>query len=114
MYSIHVSPPLPSPPPLPPVPSAVVQNVTIENPYGSSELMARVSWSPIPDDQWNGDPLGYSIFLLGEQRFNISFPATWYVISNLTEGKRYTVAVAAVNHKFVGALSRTITFRTGK
>ena len=42
-------------------PSATVNNVNVEVGFQNVTNLVRLSWDAIPEDQWNGRPLGYHV-----------------------------------------------------
>ena len=89
-------------PPPPPAPTAIVSGFVYELLMETSDLVVvNLSWTALPEHQWNGIPLGYRVFIFShadetQMVFDVPYPAT-YVVVSVSPGL-YMVHIAAMNN----------------
>jgi len=82
-------------------PGVTINEVSVEVNYQGVDNHVRLSWDAIPEDQWNGRPKGYFVYLYSPSTsntpfyFRVAYPNTEYILS-LADG-RYAVQVVPVN-----------------
>ena len=61
VHACNMCVPLPSPPLSPAAPGVAVQELVVDAMVGGVRGLVNVSWSALPEEQWNGVPQGYYV-----------------------------------------------------